>query len=317
MEDVLEFERPIAELSNRIDALRLTSADVVDLTPQIEELEGKLADERKKIYGNLNAWQRTLIARHPSRPHTSDYVAALLTDFVELHGDRAFRDDPSILCGLGTLGGHSIALIGQEKGRGTEENLTRNFGMPHPEGYRKAMRVMYLADRFHLPIVTLIDTPGAYPGLEAESRGQGMAIAENLLEMVQLRTPIVSVVIGEGGSGGALAIGVADRVLMLENSVYSVISPEGCAAILYRDAALKERAAENLRINAEQHLEGGLIDGVIPEPEGGAHRAPETAIESVGGAIGQALRELLDVDTDALVEARYARYRGIGVYKEE
>ncbi len=316
MEEILDFEKPIAELEAKLEGLRLAGEELVDLSEPIAKLEQQIEQLRTEIYSDLSPWQRTLIARHPQRPHASDYMSGMLTDFVELHGDRVFRDDPSVICGLGSLDGRSIAVIGQEKGRDSEENVYRNFGMPHPEGYAKAMRVMKLAEGFGLPVVTLIDTPGAYPGIEAESRGQAVAIAENLREMSMLRTPILSVIIGEGGSGGALGIAVSDSVWMLENSIYSVISPEGCASILFRDAGMKVKAAEDLKLTARDHLERGLVDGVIPEGLGGAHRNRAETVETVGKVISKNLAELCSMDTDTLVEKRYVKYRNMGVFEE-
>ncbi|MFC2171197.1 acetyl-CoA carboxylase carboxyltransferase subunit alpha [Acidobacteriota bacterium] len=317
MKDMLEFEQPIVDLQEKIKGLKLVSSETLDLTPQIEELEQKLSELEKEIYGNLTPWQRTLIARHPSRPHSSDYIDKLFSNFIELHGDRSYRDDPSIICGLGTIDNFSVAVIAQEKGKDTEDNIYRNFGMPHPEGYRKSLRIMELAEKFKLPIVTLVDTPGAYPGIEAESRGQATAIAENLMTMSTLRVPIISTVIGEGGSGGALGIAVSDRVLMLENSIYSVISPEGCASILYSDAGRMKDSAESLRVNAQNHLEFKLIDEIIPEPLGGMHKNPEKSIPSVGKVIVENLTELEKLEVDTLLEQRYAKYRSMGLFKED
>ena len=316
MDEVLDFEKPIAELETKLEGLRLAGEELVDLSIPIAKLEQQIDELKTEIYSNLTPWQRTMIARHPQRPHASDYISGLLTDFVELHGDRAFRDDPAMICGLGSLGGRSVAVIGQQKGRDSEENVYRNFGMPYPEGYAKALRVMKLAERFGLPVVTLIDTPGAYPGIEAESRGQAVAIAENLRDMSMLRAPIISVIIGEGGSGGALGIAVSDRVWMLENSIYSVISPEGCASILFRDAGMKLKAAEDLKLTAQDHLERGLIDGIIPEVKGGAHRDKSQTVEGVGKVISDNLAELCGIEIGALVQRRYERYREMGVFEE-
>src|SRR5256886_2186810 len=261
----LDFERPLLELERQIEELkRVASETAVDVTKELAPLEKRLAELRDEIYKNLTPMQRVQVARHPKRPYTLDYLSTVFTDFVELHGDRLFRDDPAIVGGWARLDGMSVMVIGHQKGRDTKENLRRNFGMAHPEGYRKALRLMRLAEQFHAPVITLVDTPGAYPGLGAEERGQAEAIARNLVEMATLRTPIITAVIGEGGSGGALAVGLADRVLMLENSVYSVISPEGCAAILWKDATHRERAAEALKITAEGLPEPRGIDGIIP-----------------------------------------------------
>ena len=287
----LEFEKPIVELEQQIEELkRLASQRSLDVAREIAPLEAKLAELRGEIYRNLTPYQRVQVARHPRRPYTLDYISGLFTDFIELHGDRLFRDDPAIVGGLGRLDGRSVVVIGQQKGRDTKENLQRNFGMPHPEGYRKALRLMKLAERFRLPVVTLIDTPGAYPGLGAEERGQAEAIARNLEEMAALRAPIVAAVIGEGGSGGALALAVGDRVLMLENAIYSVISPEGCAAILWRDASPKERAAEALKLTAPDLLALGLVDEIMPEPPGGAHADPERRRTALGDGAAPAPR---------------------------
>ncbi|MGE5142152.1 MAG: acetyl-CoA carboxylase carboxyltransferase subunit alpha, partial [Acidobacteriota bacterium] len=264
----LDFERPLLEIEKQIEELKRNGGDQgADTGP----LERQLAELRAEIYRTLTPMQRVQVARHPRRPYTLDYLRTIFSDFVELHGDRLFRDDPAIVGGWARLDGASVMVIGHQKGRDTKENLKRNFGMAHPEGYRKALRLMQLAAKFHAPVITLVDTPGAYPGLEAEERGQAEAIAHNLLAMAALRTPTIAAVIGEGGSGGALAVGLADRVLMLENSVYSVITPEGCAAILWRDASQRERAAEALKLTANDLLRLQLIDEVIAEPPGGAH----------------------------------------------
>src|SRR5689334_10022578 len=284
MPEELEFEKPILELENRIAELR-ASEDSVAARDEIAKLEERLARQQQRVYSSLTAWQRTQIARHPKRPHTLDLVNLLLEDWVELHGDRVFGDDKAIVGGLALFEGEPVVVIGHQKGRDTRENIARNFGMPHPEGYRKALRLMRLAEKFAKPVLTFIDTPGAYPGLGAEECGQAEAIARNLREMAGLRTPIVAVVTGEGGSGGALALGVADRVLMLEHAVYSVISPEGCAAILWEDAKRARDAAEVLRITAPDLLKLGVVDGVIPEPPGGAHRSWERAAEELRAAL--------------------------------
>src|SRR2546426_280216 len=283
----LDFERPLLELERQIEEMkRVASETAMDVTKELAPLEKKLAEVRAEIYRNLTPMQRVQVARHPKRPYTLDYVNTVFTDFVELHGDRLFRDDPAIVAGWARLDGMSVMVIGHQKGRDTKENLLRNFGMAHPEGYRKAMRLMHLAEKFRAPVITLVDTRGAYPGLGAEERGQAEAIARNLVEMATLRTPIITAVVGEGGSGGALAVGLADRVLMLENSVYSVISPEGCAAILWKDASQRERAAEALKITAEDLLTVGAIDEIIPEPPGGAPADPDATAGGLGGALG-------------------------------
>ncbi len=270
----LDFERPLLEIERQIEELKKLGDDHGD---ELAGLERQLAALRAEVYKTLTPMQRVQVARHPKRPYTLDYLRTVFTDFVELHGDRLFRDDPALVAGWARLDGQTVMVIGHQKGRDTKENLRRNFGMAHPEGYRKALRLMQLAEKFHAPVITLVDTPGAYPGLGAEERGQAEAIARNLIAMASLRTPILTAVIGEGGSGGALAIGVADRVVMFENSVYSVISPEGCAAILWKDASQKERAAEALKLTATDLLELGVIDEIIPEPPGGAHSDPDAA----------------------------------------
>src|SRR5256885_700825 len=268
----LDFERPLLELERQIEELkRVAGEGAVDVAKELQPLEQKLAELRVQIYRSLTPMQRVQVARHPKRPYALDYLRSVFSDFVELHGDRLFRDDPAIVGGWARLDGQTVMAIGHQKGRDTKENLRRNFGMAHPEGYRKALRLMKLAEKFHAPVVTLVDTPGAYPGIGAEERGQAEAIAHNLLEMAGLRTPILTAIIGEGGSGGALGVGLGDRVLMLENAVYSVISPEGCAAILWKDASQRERAAEALKITAQDLLQLGVIDEIVPEPPGGAH----------------------------------------------
>src|SRR5690348_6182513 len=282
---ILDFERPLLELEKQIEEIRAAAGEAgSDRATEVASLETKLAELRADIYKQLTPMQRVQVARHPKRPSTLDYLRTVFTDFVELHGDRLFRDDPAIVGGWARLDGMSVMVIGHQKGRDTKENLHRNFGMAHPEGYRKALRLMHLAEQFRAPVITLVDTPGAYPGLGAEERGQAEAIARNLVEMATLRTPILTAVIGEGGSGGALAVGLADRVMMLENSVYSVISPEGCAAILWKDASQRERAAEELKITAEDLLTLAVIDEIIPEPAGGAHADPDAAAEVLGEA---------------------------------
>ena len=313
----LEFEKPLAELQQQIEHLRQLATDrQLDVDREIAPLERKLQQLRREIFGNLTPMQRVQVARHPRRPYTLDYLDSCFTEFLELKGDRLFRDDPAIIGGWARLSGRPVMVIGQQKGRDTKENLRRNFGMPHPEGYRKALRLMHMAERFGAPVVTLIDTPGAYPGLGAEERGQAEAIARNLLEMAQLRTALIAVIIGEGGSGGALALGLADRVLMLENAVYSVISPEGCAAILWKDASQKERAAEALKLTAADLLRLQIIDETVPEPAGGAHADPGQAADALRTALDKALRALEKVPPDKLVRQRADKYRRIGTYIE-
>ncbi|MGH7752718.1 MAG: acetyl-CoA carboxylase carboxyltransferase subunit alpha [Gemmatimonadales bacterium] len=314
----LEFEKPLLELERQIEDLkRVTEDPATEVSKEITELERRLDTLRSEIYRNLTPMQRVQVARHPRRPYTLDYVTLAFTDFVELHGDRLFRDDPAIVGGWARLNGLSVMVIGHQKGRDTKENLKRNFGMPHPEGYRKAMRLMQMAERFRAPVVTLIDTPGAYPGLGAEERGQAEAIARNLEVMAALETPLLAVVLGEGGSGGALALGVADRVLMLENSIYSVISPEGCAAILWKDSSQRERAAEALKLTAQDLKQLAVIDEVIPEPPGGAHSDHEAAAQALRDAMLRHLRDLVKVKPDKLLKRRAEKYLSIGVFSEK
>ena len=313
----LDFEKPIVELERQIEELRRLANDgKVDVARQLGPLEARLAELRREIYQGLTPMQRVQVARHPRRPYTLDYLSTVFTDFQELHGDRLYRDDAAIVAGWARLDDRPVMVIGHQKGRDTKENLRRNFGMPHPEGYRKALRLMHLAERFGHPVITLIDTPGAYPGLGAEERGQAEAIARNILEMCALRTPIIAVIIGEGGSGGALAVGVGDRVLMLENAVYSVISPEGCAAILWKDASQRERAAAALRLTAEDLLELGVVDAVVPEPPGGAHADPDDASRSLHEALSGVVGELRGSAPDALVRSRRDKYLGLGRFEE-
>lgn len=313
----LEFEKPLLELEREIDDLkRVGTKRDIDISQELEQLDTKLAVLRQHIYQHLTPIQRVQVARHPRRPYTLDYLSTIFTDFIELHGDRHFRDDPSIVGGWARIGGLSVMVIGHQKGRDTKENLKRNFGMPHPEGYRKALRLMHQAAKFSAPVVTLIDTPGAYPGLGAEERGQSEALARNIVEMAALPTPIVAVVIGEGGSGGALAIGVADRILMLENSVYSVISPEGCAAILWKDASQRERAADALKLTAPDLERLGVIDEIIEEPIGGAHTYPEATAEALRESLVRNLAELRKLKPDKLVRRRAEKFGRIGAYSE-
>jgi acetyl-CoA carboxylase carboxyl transferase subunit alpha len=313
----LDFEKPIAELQRQIDHLRQLAADrQLDVDREIAPLERKLAELRREIFGNLTPMQRVQVARHPRRPYTLDYLDLCFTDFGELHGDRLYRDDPAIIGGWARLRGRPVVVIGQQKGRDTKENLKRNFGMPHPEGYRKALRLMRMAERFGAPAITLIDTPGAYPGLGAEERGQAEAIARNLLEMAAIRTILIAAVIGEGGSGGALALGVTDRVIMLENAIYSVISPEGCAAILWKDATQKERAAEALKLTAQDLLRLDVIDQIVPEPPGGAHADPEQTARALEDALDKAIRSLEKLPADKLLRQRAEKYRRMGKFAE-
>jgi acetyl-CoA carboxylase carboxyl transferase subunit alpha len=315
MPDGLDFEKPLLELETRIAELR-TSADSPATQDEIARLEDRLRRLQQKVYSGLTPWQRAQIARHPKRPHTLDLLKLLMEDFVELHGDRLYGDDKAMVGGLARFDGQSVVVIGQQKGRDTRENLQRNFGMPHPEGYRKALRLMKLAEKFQKPLLTFIDTPGAYPGLGAEERGQAEAIARNLREMAALRTPIIAVVAGEGGSGGALAIGVGDRVLMLEYAIYSVISPEGCAAILWGDGSKAPEAAELLRLTAPDLLRLGVIDGIVPEPMGGAHRNWEATAEQLRQALRDRLWALKSKTPDELLRGRHEKFRGMGVFEE-
>jgi len=313
----LDFEKPIEELELKIEELRrLSDGKDLDITSELKKLEKKVKDLRSDIFSNLTRWQKTQLARHPERPYTLDYIGMIVEDFVELHGDRRFSDDLALVGGIGRLKGRddSIVIIGHQKGRDIKDRIKRNFGQPHPEGYRKALRLMRLAERFKKPIVTFIDTPGAYPGIGAEERGQAEAIASNLMEMSRLRTPIISVVIGEGGSGGALAIGVADRLYMLEHSVYSVISPEGCAAILWKNGGVESfiKAADALKLTAQDLLEFKIINDIIPEPLGGAHRDPQAQAERMLSAVGSAIDELKAKQVGKLVEERYRRLRRLG-----
>jgi acetyl-CoA carboxylase carboxyl transferase subunit alpha len=315
MPDELEFEKPLLELENRIAELR-ASEDPLAARDEIAKLEERLARQQQRVYSSLTAWQRTQIARHPKRPHTLDLVDLLLEDWIELHGDRVFGDDKAIVGGLATFDGEPVVVIGHQKGRDTRENIARNFGMPHPEGYRKALRLMQLAGKFGKPIITFIDTPGAYPGLAAEERGQAEAIARSLREMAGLPTPVICVVTGEGGSGGALAIGVGNRVLMLEYAIYSVISPEGCAAILWGDGAKAPEAAELMRVTAPDLLKLGVIDAIVPEPVGGAHRNWEATAASLRAALRDQIWELKSKSEAELIEERHEKFRRIGVFEE-
>jgi acetyl-CoA carboxylase carboxyl transferase subunit alpha len=313
----LDFERPIAELEAKIDELRFVGDDsVVNLTEEIARLEAKSESLTRSIFANLSAWQITQLARHPQRPYAADYIDRIFTDFHELHGDRAYADDAAVIGGLARLEGQPLVVIGHQKGRDTKSKVRHNFGMPRPEGYRKALRLMHMADRFRLPVITLIDTPGAYPGVGAEERGQSEAIARNLFEMARLRVPVVSVVIGEGGSGGALAIGVADRLMMLQYSIYSVISPEGCASILWKSADRAEDAAEAMGVTADRLKDLGLVDEVLREPLGGAHRDPQAMAEVLKNALISHIDGLSRLAVDELVEARYQRLMSFGRFKE-
>jgi len=311
---VLEFERPIVDLEETIEGLReLAQRGGIDVDAQVVQLEAKASALRKEIFAELSPYQRTQISRHQQRPYTLDYLDEIFTDFQEFHGDRNYMDDQAIVGGPARFGGRSVMVVGHQKGRATKENVVRNFGMPRPEGYRKALRLMSMAERFNMPIVTLIDTPGAYPGIGAEERGQAEAIAKNILVMSRLKVPIISIIIGEGGSGGALAIAVANRVLMLENAIYSVISPEACASILWRDSTKGPVASEALKYTAPDCLRLKVVDEIIPEPLGGAHRGREAIMESVRSTLERHLAELVELSPDALRQDRYDRFRSLGV----
>lgn len=313
----LDFEKPILELERKIEELKkFSSSEKLDISSEIKKLEEKLEKVKKEIFENLTPWQRVQIARHPKRPYTLDYINLIMSDFVELHGDRCFSDDKAIICGFAKIDQQKIAVIGHQKGRDTKENLLRNFGSAHPEGYRKALRIMELAAKSNSPIVCFIDTPGAYPGIGAEERGQAEAIAYNLQEMFKLNVPIIVIVIGEGGSGGALGIGIGDKICVLENAYYSVISPEGCAAILWKDRKKAPQAATVLRLTSEELLKLGVIDEVIKEPLGGAHRDYEETAKNIKAVIKKHVAELKDIPKDKLVEQRYEKFRKMGVFSE-
>jgi len=315
--DFLDFEQPIAELEAKINELKFVENDSeINISDEISRLKKKSDDLTKNIFSKLSAWQIARIARHPQRPYTLDYAPRIFTDFEELHGDRAYADDAAIVTGIGRFDGEPVAIIGHQKARETKEKIRRNFGMPKPEGYRKALRILEMAKQFNLPIITFIDTPGAYPGIGAEERGQSEAIAKNLEVMSRLPVPIICCVIGEGGSGGALAIGVGDRVLMLQYSIYSVISPEGCASILWKSQDKVQEAADAMQITAPHHLKNGLIDVVIDEPLGGAHRNFDITAERISEHIRAQLLELKKLDKDTLLDQRYKKLRAIGEYKQ-
>jgi len=313
----MDFEKPLRELERQIKEIELFAKEKeIDMSEEIARLQAKEEALKKKIYSELTRWQKVQIARHPKRPTFLEFVAMIFTDFLELHGDRLFRDDPAMIGGLAYLDGIPVTVVGQQKGRDTKENIYRNFGMPHPEGYRKALRLMKQAAKFKRPIITLIDVVGAYPGIEAEERGQGEAVARSIMEMAALETPIIAVITGEGGSGGALGIGVGDRVLMLEHAYYSVISPEGCASILWKNAAEAPQAVEALRVTAEDLLELQVIDEIIPEPLGGAHHDPEKTAQTIKEALIRHLTPLLEYTGERLLAERYEKYRKIGVFEE-
>ncbi|MFC7364584.1 MULTISPECIES: acetyl-CoA carboxylase carboxyltransferase subunit alpha [Bhargavaea] len=313
----LPFEEPVVRLKDKIEELKNITDDAhVDMTDEIRSLEERLQKLEADIYGNMTAWDRVQVARHSERPTTLDYIAYLFEDFIELHGDRAYGDDAAIVGGIASFGGTPVTVIGHQRGKDTKENIRRNFGMPHPEGYRKALRLMKQAEKFGRPIICFIDTKGAYPGKAAEERGQSEAIARNLVEMAGLRVPVISIVIGEGGSGGALGLGVANHIHMLENSTYSVISPEGAASILWKDAALAQQAAEAMKITAADLKEMDIIDEVVPEVTGGAHRDAAGQAEAIREAIRSSMDKLCPMKTDEIIEDRYRKFRNIGVYKE-
>jgi len=317
MQTVLEFEKPIVELQQKIEEMRgLSAAGDMDIEEEIRRLEEKLEKLYVKVYSDLTRWQRVQLARHPDRPYTLDYIQRLIPDFQELHGDRYFSDDKAIVAGIGTLAQTKVAVLGHQKGRNTKENVYRNFGMPNPEGYRKALRVMQLAEKFHRPIICLIDTPGAYPGIGAEERGQAEAIARNLREMARLKVPVLITVIGEGASGGALGIGVGDRILMLENTWYSVISPEGCSSILYRDSGKVEEAAEAMKVTAQDLMDMKIADRIIQEPPGGAHHDYDEAGRLLQEVLLEELTELARLDTETLLDNRMEKFSRMGAWEE-
>lgn len=311
-----DFEKPIVDIESEIEEINQANLKKDEKNKKIKELEKKLAEKKKEVYENLSPWQRIQIARHLQRPHMLDYINMIFTDFVEIHGDRNFSDDPAMICGFANLDGEPVCVLGQQKGKDTTENLKRNFGMAHPEGYRKAMRIMKIAEKFNIPILCFVDTPGAYPGIGAEERGQGEAIARNIRDMSLIKVPIIITIIGEGASGGALGIGYGDKILMLENAWYCVISPEGCASILWRDRAKAPLTAEVLKLTAPDLLSQKIIDEIIPEPIGGAHYDPKKAAEFVKKSIEKNLSHLLKLKTETLLDKRYEKYRNMGVFEE-
>ncbi|MFQ5456497.1 MAG: acetyl-CoA carboxylase carboxyltransferase subunit alpha [Nitrospirota bacterium] len=317
MQDYFEFEKPISEIEKKIEELQLTSKNDKGVSEEIKKLEKKAAELRTNIYSNLTPWERTQIARHSQRPTTLDYIEMLTDYFIEIHGDRIFRDDPSIIGGMGKLEDIPVVIIGHQKGKTIREKVFRNFGMPHPEGFRKSLRIMKFAERFKRPIITFIDTPGAYPGIGAEERGQAEAIASSLITMSQLRVPIISIVIGEGGSGGALALGMGDKILMLEHAIYSVISPEGCSAILWSNGSKAPQAAESLKITASELKELGTIDEIIMEPPGGAHRNPDIIAKNICKSLVSHLSKLIEISESELLKNRHEKFRKIGVFGEK
>lgn len=311
----MKFEESVQEIELKLeDLIKFSEEKKIDLSGEIEKLTAQKDEMLKNIYANLTSWDKIFVARHPNRPYTLDYINILGENFVELHGDRLFKDDPAIVGGLCKIDGKNVMVIGHQKGRDTYDKIYRNFGMPNPEGYRKALRLMRMAEKFNIPVLTLIDTPGAYPGIEAEEHGQGEAIAKNLMEMAGIKVPMISVVIGEGGSGGALALGVTDKIFMLENSVYSVISPEGCAAILFKDSTRAPEAAESLKISAKDLLSLNVIDGIIEEPLGGAHRDHKCIANNLKKIILESFEELQKQNVETLLENRYTKFRSIGKF---
>ncbi len=311
----MKFEESVQEIELKLeDLIKFSEEKKIDLSGEIEKLTAQRDEMLKNIYANLTSWDKIFVARHPNRPYTLDYINILGENFVELHGDRLFKDDPAIVGGLCKIDGKNVMVIGHQKGRDTSDKIYRNFGMPNPEGYRKALRLMRMAEKFNIPVLTLIDTPGAYPGIEAEEHGQGEAIAKNLMEMAGIKVPMISVVIGEGGSGGALALGVTDKIFMLENSVYSVISPEGCAAILFKDSTRAAEAAESLKISAKDLLSLNVIDGIIEEPLGGAHRDHKCIANNLKKIILESFEELQKQNVETLLENRYTKFRSIGKF---
>lgn len=312
MDFTLDFERPVSELEKQIRELKQASSTNIDISHEIAGLQAKVDQMLEDIFKNLTPWERTQLSRHPARPHAIDYIEKIITDFHELHGDRRFADDPSMIAGFGYIDGQRVAVLGIEKGRKTQEKIKRNFGMANPEGYRKALRIMQMASQFGIPVISFVDTPGAYPGIGAEERGQALAIAQNLEEMFNIKSPIIAVVIGEGGSGGALGIAIADRVFMMEYSVYSVISPESCASILWSDPKMAETAANSLQLSPSKALELKVIDAIIKEPAGGAHRYPDKAIGKVKEMIMNHLATLKAQDLDVVMQNRFEKFRQMG-----
>ncbi len=313
----LDFEKPLADLENKIEDLRMAAGGQVDAHDEINKLSKKADELRERIFSSLNAWQKTMVARHQDRPSTEDYISTLMPDFIEMHGDRAYADDPAIICGMAWFDEQPVVVIGHNKGRKTKDKIRCNFGWPHPEGYRKALRLMRFAEKFRRPVITFIDTAGAYPGIGAEERGQSEAIARNLFEMSALKVPVIAVVVGEGGSGGALALGVANRVLMLEHAIYSVISPEGCAAILWNDRAKASEAAELLKLTAQDLIKLKVIDEIIKEPVGGAHRNPDAMSKSIEKSLKKHLKELQKLSPEALADDRFRKFKALGNFLEQ